>query len=231
MLETGSTMVCNPPFEGMNPKNFRVLCRPNEFIVVLFYKRAFSNFSASKVPVLINNTQVFFPCGEAMFKCACAAYFKNWDIFEKVFKSNTPLEAKNATKEIPNFKPKEWDSVSYHVMVEVQKWKSCDTEVFYSLQSIHDLAVKNQVEIENVIFMESTSNDNLWGTGIDTDDMAIIIEQSNTDDILSGSIYTPAENLLGLAITSVFQEMTGKTHDAYMSEVSMTSTLFALCEI
>lgn len=228
MLETASPMVCKPPFEGMDSNKFRVISRPDECIVVLFYQRAFSNFSKCNVPVLINNKQVFFPCGEAMFKCACAAYFKNWAIFEKVFKSNNPLEAKLATRDIPDFNREEWDAVSYHVMLEVQKWKSLELEIFDSLQIIHELARKSRVDIENVIFMESTSKDTLWGTGIDTDELATIIEESNTEDILSGAIYEPSENLLGLAITTVFQEIAGKTHEAYLAEVNMTSTLFAV---
>jgi len=228
VLQEGSLMTCKSAFKDMDMNKFRVISRPEECIVVLFYQRAFSNFAACGVPVLIDRKQVFFPCGEAMFKCACAAFAKDWEVFTRVFTSATPLEAKMATKKIKDFDKEGWDAISYQVMLEVQRWKACDVEIFNSLQLIHELSLKSRVKTENVIFMEATSKDALWGTGIDVQDIAPIIESSNTDDILSGSIYAPSENRLGIALTSIFQEVAGKSHEDFLSEVSMNSSLFVL---
>lgn len=104
------------PFDLLfDSEKFVSICRPGQFMCVLFYQRAFSNFDGCPVPMKIGEFTVEPKCGEAAFKMACAAAFNDWEVFKKALYAETPKDCKKTSRAISSFVPAVWDAKAYEV--------------------------------------------------------------------------------------------------------------------
>jgi predicted NAD-dependent protein-ADP-ribosyltransferase YbiA (DUF1768 family) len=221
------------PFDIVyDSEKFVVVARPEEFMGVLFYQRAFSNFDSCPIPMKIQDIVIEPRCGEAAFKMACAATFGDWEVFKKAMYAETPKACKQTSRAIQGFVPAEWDAKAFEAMTHVQRWKAQNPEMFKFMKTIQGVAETALIPLESVHFFESTTNDNIWGTGVDTHPLKERILAIPMDVKASlESLHPEGKNQLGKALDVVFREISAfQTPEDYVASLDPACSLFAISE-
>ena len=237
MLDFAPTTEDGPFDIVFDTEKFVVVARPEEFVCVMFYQRAFSNFDGCPVPMKVGDFTIQPPCGEAGFKMACAATFGDWEVFKKALYAETPKACKQTSRAITGFVATEWDSRAFEAMTHVQRWKVQNPDMFNFLKTIQDVAETALVPLEKVCFFESTTNDQIWGTGVDTHplkDRILALPRelgSAKFEFLAETIHPEGKNQLGRALNVVFREISPcRTLEDYVASLAHAPTLFAVCD-
>ena len=235
MLDFAPTTEEGPFDIVFDSEKFVVVARPEEFVCVMFYQRAFSNFDGCPVPMKVGDITIQPPCGEAAFKMACAATFCDWEVFKKALFAETPKACKQTSRAITGFVPAEWDSRAFEAMTHVQRWKVQTPDMFNFMKTIQDVAETALVPLQKVCFFESTINDKIWGTGVDThplkDRILALPRELGPVEFDFDLLHPEGTNQLGKALNVVFREISAcSTLEDYVASLAQAPTLFAVCD-
>jgi ribA/ribD-fused uncharacterized protein len=146
---------------------------------VFFWGSELSNWYNCKFEYLGNT----FSNSEQAFMSRKAAYFEDWEIFEKILKTGqNPKTAKKLGREIKNFNAEFWTEVCFEEMVDVNFAKySQNSDLKELLLSTGDKTL-----------VEASPYDTVWGIGLHWED----------DDCLDENKWK-GTNLLGKALMEV----------------------------
>jgi predicted NAD-dependent protein-ADP-ribosyltransferase YbiA (DUF1768 family) len=230
-------------------------------INVSFKRRLLSNFVGVKGPgVTINDTPVkSFKCPEQFFKAACVVFHIETDpvnapeslvenrlsVLRAIMNAATPQQAKFATGGLTGLQPfyaREWDEVSFEVMIEAQIWKATDPDCHAFHHYLADLCSEHGILFDHVYFFEALGKrDVVWGTGLDVDEMhAATVSLPDArwgapdcDEVPDESRPFPGKNKLGRAIQTAFLfvvgddgEFVAETAEAFVERVGTASGTF-----
>lgn len=197
-------------------KTFKFFCTPTFFIIIFpkthtmhvgFFERTFSNFVRVDMEVEVGGNKIVFRCGEELFKAKCVMAHldspdneHNMKVLDAVLNAAEPKIAKKASSDIHGFKAGNWNSQSYHIMFLIQLLKFTNDEFRMFVLQLVDIAKHFAIKPETVSFMEATSRDDLWGTGVRIED---VYSQICADGVANFK----GRNLLGKAIGDAFVEL------------------------
>jgi ribA/ribD-fused uncharacterized protein len=151
---------------------------------VFFWGSEFSNWHDCKFEYLGNP----FSNSEQAFMSRKAAYFEDWEGFEKILKyGHNPSVAKKLGREVKNFNAQEWMEVCFKEMVDVNLAK------YSQNPGLKDLLLSTG---EKTI-VEASPYDKIWGIGL----------YWNNDDCLDETKWR-GMNLLGKALMEVRKQLT-----------------------
>ena len=255
LLKPRQPMTCRAPefptiiLTESECKTFKFFQTPHFFVVVFpatrtmhcaIYKHTFSNFVGANIQLDVGGEQVSFRCGEEAFKAACAMIHldlpdissneNNLQVLETILNADEPKVAKKAGSKIKGFKQDAWNAMSFNVMRSIQMLKFGDPKFRDFALGLAQIAKDNDILIENCFFMEATSDDDLWGTGVSIDD---VFSQTCKDGVATFK----GRNLLGKAISEAFVALVSdnyvgldETMDEFVARVSSKGgfTLFEL---
>lgn len=102
-------------------------------------------------------------CNEMFFKIACGAFHCHFPTVKKTWSSKDFKECTKSTREIPDFKKAEWDSLSPHVMVAGCIMKLTNGTTYDFCQHLVQQARKCGVKPCDIFFFEVNDND-IWAT-------------------------------------------------------------------
>lgn len=117
----------------------------------------FTNFT----PCEIRMRAATFHSSEQAFMYCKAAFFEDWEIAEKIYKAESPKEAKKLGRKVRNFEESEWAQVSKAYMEWVLRCKfDQHPEMKAKLLS---------PEYDGKVFVEASPYDRIWGIGYQED--------------------------------------------------------------
>lgn len=131
-----------------------------------------------------------FNCSEQMFMALKAVHFEDIESFNKIMAAHYPATQKALGKKVKGFIESEWDEVKFDYMC---------VAVLNKFSKIPELRDK-LLATELLILVEATSNDKIWGIGLD-----------EWDDRILDSENWLGQNLLGLALMYARSVMTGQS--------------------
>ena len=150
---------------------------------IYFYGSIFSNFFF--LPITYEMQR--FPTTEHAFMWKKAMTFGCLDIAQKIKEIPHPRGAKALGREIPNFNPRMWDSMSYDIMLEVNRPK------WTKLKDVLELTANRTI-------VEASPYDKIWGVGLSENDSRILDEAN-----------WQGKNLLGKVIMQLREELKFET--------------------
>lgn len=146
---------------------------------VFFWGSEFSNWYECKFTYLDNS----FSNSEQAFMSRKAAYFEDWNIFDKILKEgDDPYIAKKLGRQIKNFNADLWMEVCFDEMVDVNLAKYSQNPELKKLL----------LSTGNKTLVEASPFDKIWGIGL----------HWNDDKCLDESKWK-GTNLLGKALMEV----------------------------
>lgn len=115
-------------------------------------------------------------------------------------------------------------------MIHVQRWKVQNPAMFNFMKTIEGIADAAAVPQDHVYFFESTVNDNIWGTGVDTHPLKeriLSIPFTRRSENLFPALHPEGKNQLGLALTVVYNEVCqAETVEDFVAALDPSHTLF-----
>jgi ribA/ribD-fused uncharacterized protein len=172
----------------------------------LFYEHGLSMFARSEdLRIILGDTVLHLPCGEALFHMIKAALFNDWEAFVAVYTAKDPKTCKKAGRSVKGFKDEEWAKVSMDVMKEIARLKMACPDVF---GCFHELAfaLKDLTDdCADFRFTECNPNDNIYGIGISILEAADMLQTADVDAVFKDDfLLGKGKNHLGKAYDSAF---------------------------
>ena len=115
-----------------------------------------------------------------------ARIFEDNEILEKIMKSDNPKQIKDLGRKVKNFNEVVWSKVRDNII------KNGNLAKFLQNENLK----KFLLQTENVVIVEASPYDKIWGIGISVDDKAI-----------NNPLHWKGQNLLGFALMEVRDEL------------------------
>lgn len=135
--------------------------------------------------------EVEYNCVEQCMMHSKAMLFRDYDIAEKIMKSNSPSEIKMLGRMVSGFKQKKWDEYKYTIVYSAVRNK------FAQNKDIRDQLLSTRGNV----LAECALRDKVWGIGLAMGD-------PNVQDV---SMWR-GENLLGFILMGVREQLLYKTN-------------------
>lgn len=155
---------------------------------IFFYKEWPGNYTKSNFSWNEFGTTKRFFCTEQAFMWAKAKYFDDNEIANKILNCNIANTCRLLGRQVNNYVDSEWDKVRYEYMYECNLSK-------YS----QDIYLKNLLidhKFDDLIFVEASPIDRIWGIGMD-----------ENNPLINNCNNWRGKNLLGKILTKIRKEV------------------------
>jgi len=141
-------------------------------------KSIFSNFYKCENGVILDG--IVYPTSEHAFHAMKAKLFDDIETMDKIINCKTPTQAKIFGRKVKNFTQQEWDDVKLKIMKDILIGK---------FESNPDLLEAFLMFDEDVVFVEASPHDKIWGIGYDSK-TAVRVDQNEWGENNLGKILT-----------------------------------------
>lgn len=125
--------------------------------MLLFWGGIFSQWFRANITI----DGITFNCNEQYMMYKKALLFGDYDVAKKVLKISDPKEQKKLGREVKNFNKNTWEAVCKDIVFRANWAKFTQNEDLYTDLMSYD---------ENVIFVEASPKDKIWGIGLGEND-------------------------------------------------------------